>query len=203
MSAPHAVIIAGGQGQRLGGVRKRDVRIGGIRLIERVRQAMGEVSQPLLVATGPGEAPVLEDGMLAIADLAGPVGGPLAGLAAAVDALQQRGIGEGALVSVAVDTPCLPADFADAMAGALGGHDAVYAAWGEAFYPPNAAWRLEALEALPRLVRDGTSPGSLKALHSQLNAQRFDWRHTHERDPFANLNTLADLIGLQRRVRGL
>lgn len=203
MSAPYAVIIAGGQGQRLGGVRKRDIRIGGIMLIERVRQALGAVAEPPLVATGPGEAPVLEDGMLAVADLDGPVGGPLAGLAAAADALQRRGVENGVLVSVAVDTPFLPPGFAEAMAAALGNRDAVYAARGEDFYPPNAAWRLEALSALPGQVRDGTAPGSLKALHGQLKGGRCDWRDSHEHDPFANLNTLVDLIALQRRARGL
>ncbi|HWU19466.1 MAG TPA: NTP transferase domain-containing protein [Devosia sp.] len=203
MSAPYAVIIAGGQGQRLGGVRKRDIRIGGITLIERVRQALGAVAEPLLVATGPGEAVRLDDGMLAVADLDGPLGGPLAGLAAAVDALQRRGVDNGVLVSVAVDTPFLPPGFAGTMAAAVGDADAVYAAWGEDFYPPNAAWRLGALSALPGQVRDGTAPGSLKALHGQLKGGRLDWSAGHERDPFANLNTLADLIELQRRARGL
>ncbi|GLQ09837.1 molybdenum cofactor guanylyltransferase [Devosia yakushimensis] len=203
MSAPYAVIIAGGQGQRLGGVRKRDIRIGGIRLIERVRQALGAVNPPVLVATGPGEAPVLDDGMLAIADLDGPVGGPLAGLAAAIEALQRRGIHQGIVVSAAVDTPFLPAGFGDAMAAALGDADAIYAAWGEAFYPPNAAWRIEALSALPGQVRDGTAPNSLKALYGRLKGTRLDWTAGYERDPFANLNTLADLTSLQRRARGL
>ena len=203
MSAPYAVIIAGGQGQRLGGVRKGDLRIGGVRLVERVRQGLGDVAQPLLLATGPGQAPQTNSGMLAVADLDGPVGGPLAGLAAAVEALQRRGVRSGILVSVAVDTPFLPPGFAAAMAAALGDAAAVYAAWNEAFYPPNAAWRIEALDALPGQVRAGMSAPSLKALHQQLDARRHDWRAGHEHDPFANLNTLADLVALQRRARNM
>ena len=200
MSAPYAVIIAGGQGQRLGGVRKGDLRIGGVRLVERVRLALGDVAEPLLLATGPGGDSSADAGLLAVPDLDGPVGGPLAGLAAAVDALQRRGVRSGILVSVAVDTPFLPQGFAAAMVAALG-DAAVYAAWDDAFYPPNAAWRIEALGALPGQVREGTSAPSLKALHQALGARRHDWRGGHERDPFANLNTLADLIALQRRAR--
>ncbi|UXN73029.1 NTP transferase domain-containing protein [Devosia sp. A8/3-2] len=203
MSAPYAVIIAGGRGQRLGGVRKGDLRIGGVRLIERVRLALGDVADPLLLAPGPGEAPETNSGTLAVPDLEGPVGGPLAGLAAAVEALQRKEVQSGILVSVAVDTPFLPQGFAAAMAVALGDAAAVYAARDEAFYPPNAAWRIEALSALPGRVRDGTSAPSLKALHRQLDASRYDWRDRYEHDPFANLNTLADLVALQRRARSL
>lgn len=201
MSAPYAVIIAGGQGQRLGGVRKGDLRIGGVRLVERVRLALGDVAEPLLLATGPDGDSSADAGLLAVPDLDGPVGGPLAGLAAAVEALQRRGVHSGVLVSVAVDTPFLPQGFAAAMAAALGDAAAVYAAWGEAFYPPNAAWRIEALGALPDQVREGTSAPSLKALHQELGARRHDWHERYEQDPFANLNTLADLIALQRRAR--
>ena len=201
MSAPYAVIIAGGQGQRLGGVRKGDLRIGGVKLVERVRLALGDVAEPLLLATGPGGDSSADAGLLAVPDLDGPVGGPLAGLAAAVDALQRRGVHSGVLVSVAVDTPFLPQGFAAAMVAALGDAAAVYAAWDKAFYPPNAAWRLEALGALPGQVRAGTSAPGLKALHRQLDARRRDWRDRYEQDPFANLNTLADLIALQRRAR--
>ena len=46
MSLPHAVIIAGGEGQRLGGVRKADLRIGGVRQIDRVIEALGAVAAP-------------------------------------------------------------------------------------------------------------------------------------------------------------
>lgn len=203
MSAPYAVIIAGGQGQRLGGVRKGELRIGGIRLIDRVRLALGAVAEPLLVATGPGGDSSADGGWLAVADLDGPVGGPLAGLAAAVDALRRIGVDKGVLVSVAVDTPFLPQGFAQIMESALGEAAAAYAAWGDAFYPPNAVWRIEALAALPGQVRDGTAPNSLKALHKQLDALKYDWRAGFEQDPFANLNTLADLVALQRRARNL
>jgi molybdopterin-guanine dinucleotide biosynthesis protein A len=203
VSAPYAVIIAGGQGQRLGGVRKGELRIGGVRLVERVRLALGDVAEPLLLATGPGGDSSADAGLLAVSDLDGPIGGPLAGLAAAVDALQRNGVRSGILVSVAVDTPFLPQGFAANMAAALGNADAVYAAWDEAFYPPNAAWRIEALSALPDQVRDGTSAPSLKALHQQLEARRHDWRDRYEQDPFANLNMLADLVALQRQARNL
>lgn len=200
MSLPHAVIIAGGQGARLGGVRKADLRIGGIRLLARVTAALGNVATPLLVSTGPDSGRgMIHNDSHAVRDLPGPVGGPLAGLAAAVDNLQRRGIHSGLLISVTVDTPFLPADFGAGMLAGLGDASAAYAAWGAEFYPPNAIWQLAALAGLPQQVLQGDAPRSLKALHETLDARRVDWAPRHVDNPFANLNTLADLLTLARR----
>jgi molybdopterin-guanine dinucleotide biosynthesis protein A len=199
MSLPHAVIIAGGRGERLGEVRKGDLRIGGRRLVDRVAESLGTVVAPLMVATGPGEARLrLPAGAVGIADLDAPMGGPLAGLVAAVDALQARGVGTGQLVSVAVDTPFLPENFVAIMRDGLGSAPAAYAAWGDQFYPPNAIWRIDALTGLPARVRDGTAPHSLKALQLELGARQVDWTGQDGRNPFANVNTVADLVALGR-----
>lgn len=195
----HAVIIAGGKGERLGGVRKADLRIGGRRMIDRVSEALGLVAAPLMVATGPDEAHIgLPVRAVPIADLDAPMGGPLAGLAAAVAALRARGIGAGLLVSVAVDTPFLPGDFVAAMQEGLGSAPAAHAGWGGQFYPPNAIWRIEALAALPDQVLAGTAARSLKALLQGLDAVPVDWTGRAATDPFANINTVDDLIALGR-----
>jgi molybdopterin-guanine dinucleotide biosynthesis protein A len=203
LSAPHAVIIAGGRGARLGGVRKADLRIGGARLIDRVTAQLGGIAVPTMVAIG--AAPYggsLPADSIPVADLAAPVGGPLAGLAAAVAHLRQSGIAEGVLVSVAVDTPFLPQRFAASMSEALGKDAAVFGTWGEAFYPPNAAWRLEALAELPARVLQGKGPKSLRALLEEIDARRVDWTAEATQDPFCNLNTLDDLLALGRIARG-
>lgn len=199
MSPPHAVIIAGGQGQRLGGVRKADLKVGGRRLIDRVAIALGSVAPPLLVATGHGSL-ALPPGAIGLPDLNDTLGGPLAGLAAAVDWLNDHGIADGLIVSSAVDTPFLPADFVAGMTAALESHSAVYARWGDEFYPPNALWRLSAIATLPARVRAGSAPRSLKALLEELGAVPHDWQRVASLDPFDNLNTLTDLMRLERRV---
>jgi molybdopterin-guanine dinucleotide biosynthesis protein A len=199
MSLPHAVIIAGGQGQRLGGVRKADLKLGGRRLIDRVAQAIGSVEGPMLVATGPVH-PAPAGPYVAVPDLDAELGGPLAGLAAAVDLLARQGIHDGPLVSVAVDTPFLPADFVAVMTESLGEHSGVYARWGEEFYPPNSLWRLSALASLPDRVRAGTAPKSLKALLGEIGAISQDWRASAPLNPFDNLNDLNDLVRLGRRA---
>lgn len=202
MSPPHAVIIAGGRGERLGSVRKGDLRIGGRRLVDRVADALGAVAGPLMVATGPGDSWCrLPDGAVAVPDLDAPVGGPLAGLAAAIEALRARGISAGLLVSVAVDTPFLPVDFVTILRDGLASAPVAYAACGGQFYPPNAIWRVEALAGLPARVREGAAPRSLKALQQELDARRVDWTDRGGMNPFANLNTVTDLIMLGRMAQ--
>lgn len=186
----------------MGGVRKAALRIGGITLLERVRTQLGPVAAPVLISTGPGERWLAErSDTRAVADLAAPVGGPLAGLAAAVAWLRAQGIMRGLLVSVAVDTPFLPGDFVDRLNDAMTEVPAAYAAWGTQFYPPNALWRLEALAQLPAEVAEDRAPRSLKALHQALGSRQVDWAGQCAADPFANLNTLADLVMLGRRAR--
>ena len=200
MSVPYAVIIAGGEGQRLGGVRKAELKLGGRRLIDRVADALGEVAPPLLVATGPGHRAPSGD-YVGVPDLDATLGGPLAGLAAAVDWLARNGVSDGLLVSVAVDAPFLPSDFVGVMTSALGDHAAVNAHWGDEFYPPNAVWRLSAVATLPERVRAGTAPKSLRALLLEIDAVSYDWQPRSPDNPFDNLNTVADMVRLGRRAR--
>lgn len=199
MTLPHAVIIAGGQGERLGGVRKADLRIGGVRQIDRVMAALGEVAEPILVGSGPMSRQLtLPANCLAVPDLESPCAGPLAGLAAAVAWLADSGITTGLLISVAVDTPFLPDSFVRRMIDGLGDASAAYAAWGTDFYPPNAVWQIATLQDLPQQMVYAKAPASLKALQRSLGAQRVDWANGETANPFTNINTIADLVALQR-----
>lgn len=96
-----AIVVGGGGGQRLGGVSKPDLVLGGVRLIDRVCAALTGACGAGCVAVVPpavrvpdGVARTLEDP---------PGGGPLAGIDAGLSALH---LGEGGLaVVVSVDAP--------------------------------------------------------------------------------------------------
>ena len=81
-----AVILAGGKGERLGGVIKANLRIGGVRLLDRVAAALGPDIAPVVVAIGHFEPSAIPLGpqMIAIPDLVSGYVGPLAGFAAAI-----------------------------------------------------------------------------------------------------------------------
>jgi molybdopterin-guanine dinucleotide biosynthesis protein A len=114
-----------------------------------------------------------------------------------VDALKNKGLGSGLLVTAAVDTPFLPEDFVSRLVSGLAGKPAVFASWGESFYPTNAAWRIEAILDLPDRRQD---VGSLKSLLTKLGAQRVPWDEA-PLDLFANVNTPQDLTEMEERAR--
>jgi molybdopterin-guanine dinucleotide biosynthesis protein A len=203
MSRTAAVILAGGKGERLGGVIKANVTIGGVRLLERVTRALGQDVDPVLVALGgfrPDEVRLLP-GQIAVPDLPTSFAGPLAGVAAAVDWCNHATEPPELLVTAAVDTPFLPADFVARLVAALGPDDpAVVAYHRDQEYPTNALWRLDAIAALPDRVWEGVAPHGLKRLAAALGARSLSWPETAAGDPFANVNTPADLAALEHRA---
>ena len=198
-----AVILAGGRGERLGGALKSGLVVGGTRLLERVAGVLSGAS-PLLVAHGRHDPELLglSKAMVPVADLAGEYAGPLAGVAGAIAWCVAQPAPPLFLLSVAVDTPFLPADFQPRLMASIGDHAAALAAYGAQDYPTNALWRLQAIAALPQQIVAGTAPRSLKRLAAGLDAVRVAWPATASGDPFANANTPEELAALQRRAAG-
>lgn len=195
LTAVAAVVLAGGRGERLGGANKALLEIGGERLVDRARRLVGRCAPRLLAV---GHTGFTADGFTPVADLAADYAGPLAGLAAAVDALRRHSTPW--LLSFAVDTPFFPADFLDRALAESAAADVVLACFGAQDYPTNALWRLDAIRSLADNVRRGTAPHSLKRLAATLRVRRLDYAHWSSDDPFANANTPEDLENLRRRA---
>ena len=98
-----AIIVGGGGGERLGGVSKPDLTLGGVRLIDRVCGVLVEACGAGCVAVVPSTVRVPEGVMRTLEDP--PSGGPLAGIDAGLRAL---GVDDDVLVVVvSVDAPGL------------------------------------------------------------------------------------------------
>ncbi|SMQ63644.1 molybdenum cofactor guanylyltransferase [Devosia lucknowensis] len=196
----HALVLAGGQGSRLGQVRKDLIRFGGTSLLDRVIAQLPDFGTPIMVSTA-AMGQLSRHDCVAMPDLDLPIGGPLAGLIAAVDRLGNADPDD-LIITVAVDTPFLPDDFARRLIDAVGDRaSAAHAAWCGTIYPTNAVWRLSGIADLPARARRGVVPKSPKALLGTLDSVEVDWSDTHREDPFANLNTLEDLVSLARRAQ--
>lgn len=185
-----ALILAGGAGERLGGVRKAELRVGGKRLVDRVAGRLAAHAEVLLAVRHPARrAPALNT----ITDDRS-FGGPMAGIAAALEALSDRP-DEDIVLTVAVDTPFLPADYASRLLVPLflSSSEAAAAGWRDQWYPTNAAYRLGALRRRPL-------PDRPRRLLERLEAVTVAWDEQPQ-NPFANLNTLNDLMALQRRAQ--
>ena len=96
-----AIVVGGGGGERLGGVSKPDLTLGGMRLIDRVCGSLLAACGAGCVAVVPPTVRVPEEVMRTLEDP--PNGGPLAGIDAGLRAL---GIDDDVLVVVvSVDAP--------------------------------------------------------------------------------------------------
>ena len=201
MTRVAAVILAGGRGERLGGVIKANLEIGGLRLLDRVAVRL-TAADMILVAHGAiaTQALRLAPGQIPIPDLSTPYAGPLAGLAAAVAWCLAQPEPPDILVAAAVDTPFLPAAYFPRLVAALDAAPAAICRHAGQDYPTNAAWRLAAIATLPADMIAGTAPHSLKRLAQSVGAIALDWSAENGGDPFANANTPADLAALELRA---
>jgi molybdopterin-guanine dinucleotide biosynthesis protein A len=195
------LILAGGRGERLGGVIKSELMVGGVRLLERVAVQL-EGCAPLLVAHGRIEPAALHLAacMTAVPDLDGDYAGPLAGFAGAIAHINTLAKPPELLISVAVDTPFLPSDFATRLVDGLGEAPAAIAAYDGQPYPTNAIWRVARFRDLPDQVRTGIAPRSLKSLCAAVGGAIVEWPHSAAGDPFANVNTPEELDNLRQRA---
>lgn len=197
-----AVILAGGRGERLGGIIKANLRVGGQRLLDRSAETL-VAADALLVAHGsvsPADLALTEH-QIPVPDLPFPYAGPLAGIAAAIAWALAQPNPPDILVAAAVDTPFLPPNYLERLFAALDAAPAAIACHDGQEFPTNSAWRLAAVSTLPAEIAAGTAPHSLKRLGASVGAVPVDFPAHRNGDPFANANTLGDLLTLQRRAR--
>jgi molybdopterin-guanine dinucleotide biosynthesis protein A len=195
---PAGLILAGGAGNRMGGVVKARLRVGGVALLDRAVAALRGTA-PILLAHGPLDPAFLaRPNLVAVPDGPPPPEGPLAGLAAALDWLEHHGPEAESILSLAVDTPFFPQDFAErALPLFEAGAPAVVGCFCGQDYPTNALWRIAAVRA-----HRASLPESPARLLARLGAARLDWAVFGTENPFANINTPAELIAANRRARG-
>ncbi|WP_404404238.1 molybdenum cofactor guanylyltransferase [Pelagibacterium halotolerans] len=196
------VILSGGAGLRMGGVRKADLRLGGTPLLARVFGRLAPQCDRVLFSIAREAAVSKAAESLALETIEdepdGPPG-PVAGLFAAIRWCAVNAP-EARILTVAVDTPFFPSDFST-RANALLTDDVggVIAAFGENRYPTNILWRQEALEAtLSGASRDRRGP-SLFSLAEAAGCVSLDYAPLATANPFANVNALPDLLALSRR----
>lgn len=187
------VILAGGEGSRLGGVDKAHETIAGRTCLDRVVERLAPQADALaLVAGGPAgdyagfRGAILRDAGWPVRE--GPMAGVLAGLLAARDGRFD------AVLTVAVDTPFFPSDLrrrlaADIRPGAV----AIAASAGRA-HPVFGLWPAALADpALSFFDAGGRSPDRFSR---EVGRLLVGWE-PRPFDPFANLNTPEDRAALE------
>jgi molybdopterin-guanine dinucleotide biosynthesis protein A len=175
------VILAGGKSSRMGGRDKAEFEFAGRRLVDHVFERLARQVDVVLIsgASSYGLAAV------AVSDLDCGVYGPAAGVFSIANHIAERRAGFSSFLTVPVDGPFLPEDFAARMAG----EGAAVAADRMRVHPTFASWPVAPTATMRD---DATRAGklSLHALADLLRARSVVWS-----DPrcFANINSPEDV----------
>ena len=189
-----AVILAGGEGRRIGG-KKPLALLGGQTLLDRALALARTWSDDVAVSLRTcGQFPLPGD-VAALVDEEGA--GPLAGLQAALRFAHHKDL-EGVL-TLPCDTPFVPGDLPHRLADKLAGDvDAVLATSGGNLHPACALWRCNAINALPSYRATGGS--SLRGFAAYVGFATADWP-CEPFDPFFNVNSPGDLAAAETLLK--
>lgn len=187
VTKPPCVILAGGRSSRMGGGDKCLLPLMGrpmlAHVLDRILPQCGEI----LINSNSEPELFRRFGVPVAADVTGGFQGPLAGLLTGLRWAHAHGASH--LVSVACDTPFLPADLVVRLSAALDARDAqiAIAVDDERSHPVIGLWPVALADQLEKDLSDGT-----RALHRWL----VDFRVAQARfaaSHFQNINTPADL----------
>lgn len=184
------VILAGGDGRRMGGSKPLRV-LAGKTLIERALEQARRWADVVAVSVREhGQA-----GALAVPQILDEDGeGPLAGLASALRFARAKGAGT--LLTIACDMPVLPADLPQRLEEALTAElNAAIASSGGALHPVCGLWRSSALDMLADYRDSGRS--SLKGFAEGVGYAGVEWP-IELYDPFLNVNQPEELEAAER-----
>jgi molybdopterin-guanine dinucleotide biosynthesis protein A len=184
------MILAGGLGRRLGGTDKPLIEIGGRTLLARINARLGAQVDAMVVNANGDPARFADFGLPVVADDIPDFAGPLAGILAGLDWAAAHGFAQ--LVTVAGDTPLIPADLVERLAAAS--PRLAVAASGGRRHPTCGLWQVSLAADLRRaLVEDGER--RLNALVAAWGAVQVDWPDRPV-DPFFNVNNPDDVARL-------
>jgi molybdopterin-guanine dinucleotide biosynthesis protein A len=184
------LILAGGQGTRLGGVDKAFVALNGRPLIAHVLPRLAAQTDILAISANGDPARFADYAVPVLPDAREHAGkGPLAGIAAGL--AWAAAAGAEAVLSMPVDTPFFPPNFSalltppPAVAVYEGRQHHLAALWPVTF--------------LPRLLRFLAEPGSYRVRDALGLCEARQVVCHGPADPFLNINTDAELRGVQSR----
>jgi molybdenum cofactor guanylyltransferase len=179
------IILAGGQGRRMGGADKALLPLGGQRLIDHVLARLRPQVQGVALSANGAAGRFADLGLLVLPDVTpqGPLSGVLSGL---------RWAATSHIVTVAVDTPFFPVDLARRLSAA--GPVAMARSRGD-LHPTFALWPVALADDLAQFLASGAVPRvtDFARLHG-MQAVDFDDGDFH------NINAPADLLAAEARL---
>lgn len=182
------LILAGGEGRRMGGTDKALILLRGQSLLSRVAERFEPQVEALALSANGDPGRFSEWSLPVLADAGQARLGPMAGLLAGLEWAAARGASH--LATVSVDTPFLPGDLVVRLMAGCGSTDgcAIAESHGKV-HPTCGLWPVTKRAALAEVLAAGER--RLGQWASAQGAARIAFAGAP--DPFFNLNTPADL----------
>ena len=188
------IVLAGGQGLRMGGGDKGLRMLGGMPMLAHVVARVRPQVAALAINANGDAARFAGFGLPVVADTVPGQKGPLAGVLAGMRWAAANG--EQDLLTVPTDTPFLPPDLVHRLAEARGGAAVACAVSGGRLHPVVALWRVADADVLEASLRRGAGRVQGWMRRQGLAEVHFDGPD----DPFANINTPEDLAAAEARL---
>ena len=178
------IVLAGGQGRRMGGVDKGLQLLNGRPMIAHVIERLAPQVEDIVINANQNREAYAAFGHPVVPDAIEGYAGPLAGLHAGLQAATQP-----LVVTAPCDSPFLPADLVARLASALGDNDLAVAKTGAQAHPVFALVRRRLLAHLAAYLAGGGR--KIDAWYASLKVVEvaFD----DEADAFSNINTREEL----------
>ena len=180
------IVLAGGQGRRMGGVDKGWVELAGEAMIAHVLRRLAPQVGDIVINANQNLDRYRALGHPVFADSVGGFAGPLAGLHAGLMHATQE-----LAVTVPCDSPFLPSDLVDRLDSALVGNNAQLAV-AKTFDQPHPVFALVRRDVLPNLAAFLEGGGrKIDAWYAALDVVEVPF--DDEADAFRNINTADEL----------
>ena len=178
------IVLAGGQGRRMGGVDKGLQLLHGKPMIEHVLERLRPQVGEIVINANQNLDRYQSFGHRVVSDAIGGFAGPLAGLHAGLQAVTNP-----VAVTVPCDSPFLPADLVARLHDHLGGNDLAVAKTGDQAHPVFALVRQSVAENLETFLASGGR--KIDAWYAALKVVEVNF--DDEADAFRNINTIEEL----------
>jgi molybdenum cofactor guanylyltransferase len=178
------IVLAGGQGRRMGGVDKGLQLLHGQPMVAHVLSRFRPQVAEVVINANQNVEAYAEFGHRVIGDELSGFAGPLAGLHAGMKAAMHP-----VVVTVPCDSPFLPADLVARLQAALDDNDLAVAKTGDRSHPVFAMVRTRFRENLEAFLASGG-----RKIDAWYGALKFiEVRFDDEADAFRNINTIEEL----------
>ena len=178
------IVLAGGQGRRMGGVDKGLQPLGGKAMIEHVIARLAPQVDEIVINANQNLERYAKFGYTVAADLTGGFAGPLAGLQAGLHAAKHA-----LVVTAPCDSPFLPLDLVARLRAGMGTNDLAVAKTGAQAHPVFAMVRRSRLDHLTAYLAGGGR--KIDAWYASLKV--IEVAFDDESEAFSNINTREEL----------